>query len=162
MNWNWMKTAGRLSRTYWQLCDWSELRGGLAESDLERMMAEATKKRYELGGGRIRALYGHSLLGRLNKSPAKPPDVLYHGTAPQTLPQIRQGGLLRRPYVHLSIDTGMATEVGRRKAQTPVVLRILASEAHAADVRFYTGNDKVWLADSVPAQFIVEPESSYA
>ncbi len=63
---------------------------------------------------------------------------------------------MRRQYVHLSVDEATALEVARRKAGRPVILTIQAAEAHAAGVRFYQGNDKVWLADSVPAEFIVE------
>ena len=61
---------------------------------------------------------------------------------------------MRRQYVHLSVDSAMAAEVGRRKAGRPVILRILAAQAHEHGVRFYVGNEKVWLADVVPATFV--------
>jgi putative RNA 2'-phosphotransferase len=56
--------------------------------------------------------------------------------------------------VHLSADIPTATQVGRRKARDPVILRIRAGEAHGAGVRFYRGNDLVWLADAVASEFI--------
>lgn len=135
---------------------------GLTEMDLSRMIQTSAKRRYELQNGRIRALYGHSVPGKLEKVAAVPPDVLFHGTAPSTVERIKQSGLLpmRRQYVHLSIDPTMATEVGRRKAGRPVILRVLAGQAHEHGVCFYVGNEKVWLADQVPAEFVVENELS--
>ncbi len=61
---------------------------------------------------------------------------------------------MSRQYVHLSVDTAMAREVGRRKSRTPVLIEIDARSAHEAGVPFYEGNEKVWLADVVPARFL--------
>jgi putative RNA 2'-phosphotransferase len=128
----------------------------LGEADLARMMAEADKQRYEMRDGKFRALYGHSAPQKLSKEPAAPPAILFHGTAPKTVALIRKDGLrpMARQYVHLSLDTATAAQVGRRKAKDPVILRVRAGEAHGEGVRFYRGNDLVWLADTVPAEFI--------
>jgi putative RNA 2'-phosphotransferase len=128
----------------------------LSEADLVQMMAEADKQRYEMRDGKFRALYGHSTPQKLWKEPAAPPAVLFHGTAPATVALIRKAGLrpMRRQYVHLSADTPTAVQVGRRKAQEPVILRIRAAEAHGAGVPFYRGNDLVWLADAIAPAFI--------
>lgn len=130
---------------------------GLVEADLVQMIAASRKRRYEINNGRIRALYGHSIPGKLRKFPAVPPPALYHGTAPGSLPSIRKSGLLpmNRHYVHLSVDEATATEVGKRKSKHPVVLKISAATAHAHSVQFYEGNERVWLADQVPAKFIL-------
>ncbi len=126
--------------------------------DVRRMMAQATKQRFELdeAGGRMRARYGHSVPGKLRKVPAPPPEVLWHGTAPAVAEIILRDGLrpMGRQYVHLSIDRETALEVGRRKARAPVMLRVRAAEAAAAGVAFYAGNDRVWLADAVPPAYI--------
>lgn len=125
-------------------------------TSLERMIASATKRRHELDGARIQALYGHSLAGRIRKSPAHPPPLLFHGTAPETWSLISDEGLqpMGRQYVHLSVDLDTATAVGLRKSSTPVVLAVDAARAAASGVVFYEGNDLVWLADSVPSRFI--------
>ena len=126
--------------------------------DLRRMMAQATKQRFELdeAGGRMRARYGHSVPGKLLRVVAEPPAVLWHGTAPAVAEVILREGLrpMGRQYVHLSVDTATALEVGRRKAGAPVMLRVRAAEAARTGVAFYAGNDKVWLADAVPPGFI--------
>jgi putative RNA 2'-phosphotransferase len=129
----------------------------LCEADLARMIEISSKRRHEIRDRQIRALYGHSLPGKLTKSRAVPPDVLYHGTTPNSVMSIRQSGLLPmgRQYVHLSVDEATAVQVGRRKAREPLILHILAGRAHASGVHFYEGNEKVWLADCVPADFVV-------
>jgi len=123
---------------------------------LKRMIAAGTKRRHEFDGDRIRAMYGHSVPGRIQLSPATPPARLFHGTAPETWEMIQVGGLLpmQRQFVHLSVDPGTALMVGRRKSASPVLLRIDGAGAAAAGTRFYEGNELVWLAGSVPARFI--------
>ena len=54
---------------------WSDL----TEPDLADMIRASSKQRHELVNGRIRALYGHSLPGKLHRTPAKPPAQLFHG-----------------------------------------------------------------------------------
>jgi putative RNA 2'-phosphotransferase len=133
--------------------EWADLR----EADLVRMIKGSSKRRHEIKDGRIRALYGHTIPGKLKRTPAIPPSKLYHGTASDVVSLIESSGLLPmgRQFVHLSVDEATALEVGRRKARNPTILRVLAMDAHAKGICFYKGNDKVWLTDAVPPQFIV-------
>jgi putative RNA 2'-phosphotransferase len=133
--------------------EWREL----AKDDLARMIETSSKRRHEIQTDRIRALYGHSIVGKLKKTPCTPPDILYHGTAPDSVFHIESTGLqpMKRQYVHLSVDDAMAMEVGRRKATYPIILRVQAADAHANGIHFYEGNEKVWLADHVPPEFII-------
>jgi putative RNA 2'-phosphotransferase len=135
--------------------DWHSL----TLDDLIDMMARADKQRYELCDGKIRAFYGHSTPDKVQKTPAVPPDTLYHGTAPEAVRIILEEGLkpMNRQYVHLSTDEATARLVGARHASEPVILHILALDAHAAGIVFYLGNEDVWLADYVPPQFIRTP-----
>jgi putative RNA 2'-phosphotransferase len=134
---------------------------GVSPEDLAAMMKAAQKQRFEMAGGRIRALYGHSVPGKLRRAAAAPPAQLFHGTAPGVVAKIRESGLLpmARQYVHLSVDEETALAVGRRKSAEPVLLVVAAKQAWDAGVAFYAGNDKVWLADSVPPAFI-EPSAT--
>ncbi len=133
----------------------------LTEADLAEMIASSDKKRFEIDGGRIRALYGHSTLKRIEKTRKEPPEFLYHGTHPEVVPIIKAQGLrpMARQYVHLSADQPTALQVGRRRTKKPAILRILALKAHRTGVLFYEGNDKVWLADDIPAEFIEFPRA---
>lgn len=128
----------------------------LARADLAEVVRRSEKQRYEIDGDRIRALYGHSLSGRIARQPAVPPEVLYHGTAAGSVAVILRDGLrpMRRQYVHLSGDRQTAVTVGRRKGSEVVVLVIGAGAAHRAGVRFLVGNRSVWLAEYIPADYI--------
>jgi putative RNA 2'-phosphotransferase len=131
----------------------------LTAADLAEISATSPKRRFEMQGERIRALYGHSIPGKLLKTPAAPPETLYHGTVESALGAIRGQGLrpMSRQYVHFSVDRGMASQVAGRKRGDVVILTIRAGDAHRADVAFYAGNEYVWLADRVPPEFIDFP-----
>jgi putative RNA 2'-phosphotransferase len=128
----------------------------LVEDDVVRAVERSDKRRHEIVDGKIRALYGHSRPGRLVKRPEIPPEVLFHGTSIKNANKIMEAGLLPmgRQYVHLSFDRETALTVGRRKSTEPVLLRVDASRAAAHGTSFYVGNDKVWLADTVPREFL--------
>ena len=131
----------------------------VSERDIARIIAESDKRRFELGDGRIRALYGHSLPGRLHKTPAVPPALLFHGTTREAAARLAREGLhpMGRQYVHLSTDQATARQVAGRKRGPAVILTIAAAEAHRHGVAFYEGNEQVWLATGVPPAWIGEP-----
>lgn len=128
----------------------------LSEDDLLVMSNSFDKKRHEICGKKIRALYGHSVPLKLTKEKAVPPDVLFHGTTPAVVNEILKKGLspMGRQYVHLSIDVDTAMQVGGRKTKSPILLEVDASHANKQGVNFYRGNDKVWLADHVPVEYL--------
>jgi putative RNA 2'-phosphotransferase len=128
----------------------------LTEADVAEVVEGFDKKRYEIHEGKIRAYYGHTLPKAIRKTPAEPPDRLYHGTAARAVPLILDQGLrpMSRQYVHLSAEIETAQDVGARKGDEVVVLVIRAREAHGDGVVFYHGNEMVWLADEVPAAYI--------
>ncbi len=137
----------------------------VTESDLEEIVATSEKKRHEIVGTSIRALYGHSFAQKIERTPADPPAILYHGTARRFLPSILEQGLLPmgRQCVHLSADVPTALEVGRRRDAHPALLVVDTAAAKAAGICFYEGNEKVWLADRIPPEYLSlceNPESS--
>jgi putative RNA 2'-phosphotransferase len=128
----------------------------VSRAQLESVVAESPKQRFELAGDRVRARYGHSVPGRIAGVPATPPAELFHGTSASAAARILREGLLpmRRQYVHLSVTTEMAESVGRRKGGRIRVLTIDTPAALAAGVEFLRGNEIVWLAEHVPAEFL--------
>lgn len=124
--------------------------------DLEKMIDCSEKKRHEIVDGKIRAFYGHSIPMKIQKEERKPPEILYHGTAQQFLSSIMQYGLLpqARQYVHLSQDIETAKIVGKRRNSKPIILKINAEVANKKGIKFYFGNEKVWLANNIPSEFI--------
>ncbi len=131
----------------WQTVEWA---------DLVRVIEQSSKRRHEISRDRIRALYGHSIPGRIVRAEAVPPERLFHGTSPAAWTLISLEGLrpMGRQYVHLSGDEVTARQVGKRKSSTPVVLVVDAEEAHQAGIRFWRGNDVVWLAEQIPPRFL--------
>jgi len=129
----------------------------LSRADLEKVVAENDKKRFEFSkdGQRIRASQGHSVEVDLKYDPTVPPDILYHGTATRFLDSIKSKGLVKgsRQHVHLSMSTSTAWKVGERHGK-PVVIPVDAGEMHKAGIQFYLTPNSVWLVDAVPPQYL--------
>lgn len=86
----WVPVDDLLSILQRQRPEWK----GLNQANLIQMINVSSKKRHEIDGDRIRALYGHSLPGKLLKKKASPPERLYHGTATSIVSHIMEVGLL--------------------------------------------------------------------
>ncbi len=130
----------------------------LSEKDLMEMIASSDKMRFEIQNGKICALYGHSLPKKIQKEAVIPPKLLYHGTTSEAAKVIQIEGLnpMKRQYVHLSIDKHTAYQIGRRKTNTPVILKVLAAEAYSKGIIFYKGNAHTWLANYMPIEYITK------
>ena len=130
----------------------------ISEETLHEVIARSEKKRFEIKDGRIRAFYGHSIPMKIVKEEKMPPDILYHGTARRFLTSIKENGLLpqNRQYVHLSQDIETAESVGKRHDTKPCILVIDAKKAWEEGTKFYLGNEKVWLAETVDSKYIQE------
>ena len=129
------------------------LKDSMLSKDQKIRSLESSSK---VESGFIRALYGHSVPMHISKEPITPPSILYHGTTHKALGAIMKDGLkpMRRQYVHLSVDTDTASQVGKRRDAEPVILKIDAAKAHRDGVKFYKGNDKVVLADFISPEYI--------
>lgn len=124
-------------------------------ADLVSAINSSEKKRHEIIGKKIRALYGHTIDASIKKTNTIPPDFLYHGTSNNNLKKIKIEGLrkMNRQYVHLSSDIEQATQVALRKTTNPIILKINALQASNSGVFFYKETN-VWLCDFVAASFI--------
>lgn len=93
---------------------------------------------------------------KILKEVKMPPDILYHGTARRFEQSIMEDGLLpqSRQYVHLSQDVETTENVGKRHDDKPCILIIDAKKAWDEGIKFYLGNEKVWLADEIPSKYI--------
>ena len=129
-------------------------------ADLEHIVAgdERGKKRYEISGKQIRAMYGHSKqkTRRIEYVPAVPPDLLYHGTNARAVAAIRKEGLTpqNRQYVHLTTNLKNATTVAQRRTANPILLTIRAREAHDAGLTFHHAEQEHYLAQHIPPEYI--------
>ena len=127
---------------------WAEI------SDIEKLVSEGEKKRFEIRGDKIRALYGHSVKVKIEDSFC-PKGFLYHGTSPDILSEILRDGLfpMERQFVHLSRDKETADAVGKRHHPEPVILEIDAVRACENGIKFFDRGEVV-LSEKVPPEFI--------
>lgn len=124
---------------------------------LDQVVETNSKKRFSFNDSKeqIRASQGHSVSVELGYLAQVPPDVLFHGTAEKSVESILDIGLEKRErqHVHLSQELQTAIEVGRRHGK-PVVFRVQSGMMHQAGHSFYLSDNKVWLTDHVPVQFL--------
>ena len=144
----WMVIQGKFSNQY-------------NMSDIETVVSEDShrKKRYEIKGERIRAMYGHSK-PEVTYPVCEPPELLYHGTNGSAVQMIRKQGLLSsgRQYVHMTTNRDNATVVAKRKTRKPIMLVIRAGEAFQSGIIFHHAESEHYLAKAIPPQFIEFPE----
>lgn len=126
----------------------------VTKDDLKKTIENSDKRRLEMNDHSIRALYGHSVL--VNKENVVPPEILYHGTTPNSAELILKDGLhpMLRQYVHHADNIETALNVGGRRCAKPVALTVYAKEAYESGIKFYLGNEDVWMSEYVPARFI--------
>ena len=114
------------------------------------------RRRFEIVGEKIRALYGHTIDVHVHLKEDTEVELLYHGTTPEAVEQILENGLqpMRRRGVHLSPTEEIAHEVGKRRTNNPVILVVDAAEARSHGIRFYRATDKVYVCKYVPTKYI--------
>jgi putative RNA 2'-phosphotransferase len=130
--------------------------GNATLADIRYVVRNSDKQRYEIEGDQIRARYGHSVAQKIEHEPVEPPEILYHGTSPNALEAIKSDGLksMKRQYVHLSIEPEQARVVGSRHHPRPVILKVRAHDAWQNGVKFYQPEERLFLADEVPPEFL--------
>jgi putative RNA 2'-phosphotransferase len=136
----------------------SERRGfHISRDGLEEVVARNVKKRFAFdeSGTLIRAQQAHSAPVDLDLEPAKPPEMLYHGTPERNLTATTRDGLLkmRHHHVHLSPDEATARAVGARRG-CPVLLAVHAEKMHHDGYVFYRSGNGVWLVEHVSPRYL--------
>ena len=126
--------------------------------DLDYIIETDNKQRYSYNEDHtlIRANQGHSISVDVELEEANPPDYLYHGTGEKYCESIDMNGLISksRLYVHLSEDSYIAEEVGKRHG-VPVIYMISAWRMVEDGYKFYRSKNGVWLTKEVPVKYLV-------
>jgi putative RNA 2'-phosphotransferase len=126
-------------------------------TELEEIVAEDNKQRYSFNKfkSHIRANQGHSIPVNLGLEPTVPPKELFHGTGVKYIDNIFKEGIKpqSRQYVHLSLDISTARTVGSRHGD-PRILIVDAYRMYLDGYKFYLSENKVWLTDFVPKEYI--------
>lgn len=124
------------------------------EEYVQSIVEKDSKGRFQIHDRRIRALYGHSVPVCV-ALPSADISVLYHGTTERAAQQILKEGLKPkgRQKVHLSPTPEIAVEVGKRKCEHPVILKIDARKA-LREVTIEKASNSVYVADFIPPTYI--------
>jgi putative RNA 2'-phosphotransferase len=96
------------------------------ENFICEIVEKSDKKRFEILGDKIRAVYGHTLPVKINFEEDRKIKRLFHGTTAEAASEILKTGLkpMKRRWVHLSPTIKIAREVGLRRARKPVILEM--------------------------------------
>jgi putative RNA 2'-phosphotransferase len=123
---------------------------------LRRLVEESERKRFEIVGNRIRALYGHSVPVYLRLEEDRAVEWLYHGTTAEAARQILEKGLqpMKRIWVHLSPTKDIANQVGKRRTSNPVILVVNCNEARKAGTKFCRASEQIYLCKFIPAKYV--------
>jgi putative RNA 2'-phosphotransferase len=124
---------------------------------IDSIVEEDKKNRYEIRGDQIRARYGHNKDFDIVKVSANPPPTIFHGTSNENLGNILNFGLIpgERRHVHLTTLRQSALEAGKRKSKIPIILTIDSEKAFENGISFYEEEDFVWLADYIASKYII-------
>jgi len=118
------------------------------------------KGRYEYRDEKIRATYGHSIDVELDLPTIGIPDKLYYPTTAEEVDIVLETGLKPsdRKKVHLSKTYQDAKNAGSVRTAAPIILEIDAAKAQASGLVIQKAGKTVYLADSVPAEFLSRAE----
>lgn len=118
------------------------------------------KGRYEYRDDKIRATYGHSIDVELDLPTIGIPDKLYYPTTAEEVDIVLETGLKPsdRKKVHLSKTYQDAKNAGSVRTAAPIILEIDAAKAQASGLVIGKAGKTVYLADSVPAEFLSKAE----
>lgn len=128
------------------------------EDLIREIVEKVNKKRFEIVGDKIRALYGHTIPVEAKLEEDKTTKKLFHGTTAEAASEILRTGLkpMKRRWVHLSPTIEIAVEVGLRRGRKPVILEVDAESARRDEgIKFYKATDKVYLCSYVPPKYTV-------
>lgn len=120
------------------------------------LIEEGNRRRFEIAGSKIRALYGHSVYVELELEEDRSVKKLYHGTTQEAASRILKEGLktMRRKWVHLSPTPETAKQVGLRRALHPAILQIDAEAARRDGLKFYKATGEVYLCKSLAPKYV--------
>jgi putative RNA 2'-phosphotransferase len=90
---------------------------------------------------------------------AVPPRLLYFAARRKAYPVILEHGLRPggRPYVPLATTEDLALRIGKRRDPKPILLTVLAAQAHDSGHRFLNCGDLLYLVKNLPPPFFSGP-----
>lgn len=130
---------------------------GFTMDELYEIVETNNKQRFEFSDDKklIRARQGHSIAVDVELEKKLPPDILYHGTAVESVESILSLGIESRSrlHVHLSARIETAINIGKRHG-TPVVVMVDAKRMSEDGFVFYQSRNGVWLTSDIPSKYL--------
>ena len=129
------------------------------ESHLREVLLNDRDGLFEIDGKRIRSTQRNFCPVNKEKDLPAPPKILFKGVKRKAYPYILNSGLLpgANEYVVMTTDRDLAIRIARRSDQKPIILEIRAGAAIENGITFYPFGESIYMADSVPVQFISGP-----
>ena len=128
----------------------------VTKEDVCQLVEGAGQRRFEIRDEMIRALYAHSFYVEMDGEPLDPPELLYMACEAPAARKMRDEGIkpADRFYLHLSLSRE-AAEARTRRFEAPCLVEILAQEAQAGEIEFYS-RGAVVLTREIPPEFVGE------
>ena len=146
---------------------WKEFYHALQQDQSLRFVRQSTIRELALLGIELSFLVDGNLL-RLRPEfgppvyelAADPPKKLYYGLRPKNLVHVQNTGLrsTSRRFVALCAERPLALQIDTRVEKAPILLEILAGEACENGLSFFAAGGDLYLAESVPVEFILFPK----
>jgi len=129
------------------------------ESHLREVLLNDRDGIFEIDEKKIRSTQRNFCPVNKEKGLTPPPKILFKGVKRKAYPYILNSGLLpgANEYVVMTTDRDLAVRIARRLDQEPVILEIRAGAAIENGITFYPFGESIYMADSVPVQFISGP-----
>ncbi len=129
------------------------------ESHLGEVLLNDRDGLFEIDGKKIRSTRQNFCQVNKEQNLTPPPKVLFKGVKRKTYPHIFKSGLLpgSNEQVVMTTEKDLAIRIARRLDQKPIILEIRAGAAVENGINFYSFGEFIFLADSIPIQFISGP-----
>lgn len=141
-----------------------KVRGFRADVQAIEKLGENERFSFNEDHTKMRADYGHSIglhLCDMYSADSEPPEILYHGTAYESLEGIKEKGIIRlgvngkkgRDHIFTTELQAVALKKGSRHGKS-VALPIRAHDMYENGYLFYHAKNDIWLTDHIPAEYI--------
>jgi putative RNA 2'-phosphotransferase len=131
--------------------------GNVSRADIEQIVSNDEKGRYEISDNKVRAVYGHSIEDVVitDGNRENIPDTLYHGTISKNVESILIEGIqpMNRNTVQLSDSIETAEIVASRHGRDTIVLRV-AADRMLSDGRDIADRSGTYVTKEVPPQYV--------
>jgi len=129
------------------------------ESHVREVLLYDRDSTFEIDGKKIRSTKRNFCPVKKDEDLAPLPKILFKGVKRKAYPSILKSGLLpgSKEHVVMTKDRDLAIRIARRLDPKPIILEISAGSAIENGIALYHFGGSLYLADTVPVQFISGP-----